>query len=241
MKKEDLKNRIIAHRGIYNNKDIPENSIGAFKKAISSKIPIELDLQLTKDGQIVVFHDDNLKRLTGIDGKIKNYTYLELRNLKLLGTNYKIPLFSEVVSIVNNKVFLDIEIKHGFNTKKMMNEIFSILDATSQEYVIKSFSPNYLFWIKKHRPEVLYGILSSKYLDHSFLFRLLRFPSTYLIGISFLKPAFVAYDINNLSYYKLKKLRRNGMVIVAWTIKDNNDLEFASQYADSYVCEGIFN
>ena len=74
---KDLKNKVIAHRGIHNNKTVPENSIKAFEKAIKRKIPIELDVHILKDNTLVVFHDDNLKRMTHIDKKIRDYTYPE--------------------------------------------------------------------------------------------------------------------------------------------------------------------
>ena len=67
MKKINFKSRIIAHRGIHNNLDIPENSIKSFKEAIKQKLPIEFDVQLTKDNKIIIFHDYNLKRMTNLD------------------------------------------------------------------------------------------------------------------------------------------------------------------------------
>lgn len=90
-----LKNKIVAHRG-YHDKDkgIPENSMLAFKRAIDENYLIEFDLHLLKDGKVVVFHDDNLKRMTGIDALIKDKTYEEIKQLKLLDTNERIPLFS---------------------------------------------------------------------------------------------------------------------------------------------------
>ena len=78
---DNLKNLIIAHRGLFNNKDIPENSLSSFKKALDKNIPIELDVRLTKDNVLVVFHDTNLKRLTGLDKKVKDVSYSVIRKL----------------------------------------------------------------------------------------------------------------------------------------------------------------
>ena len=78
-----LKNKIVAHRGYHDiNIGIPENSILSFKRAIDKNYLIEFDLHLLKDGNVVVFHDDNLKRMTGLDSPIKDKTYPELQNLK---------------------------------------------------------------------------------------------------------------------------------------------------------------
>ena len=74
-----LRNKPIAHRGLHNKElNIPENSISAFKEAIAKGLPIELDVHLLKDGKLVVFHDDNLNRMTGLNKKIKDCNYDEI-------------------------------------------------------------------------------------------------------------------------------------------------------------------
>ena len=87
----------IAHRGIYNNLNIPENSMKSFKRAINSNVSIELDIHLTKDNKLVVFHDDNLIRMTGTYKKIRKCMYDELKQFNLLSTEEKIPLLSDVL------------------------------------------------------------------------------------------------------------------------------------------------
>ena len=79
-----LKERLIAHRGLFDkNNKIPENSMIAFQKAIQNNYSIELDVHLLKDGKIVVFHDDNLKRMTELDKKVIDCDYEEIQKLKL--------------------------------------------------------------------------------------------------------------------------------------------------------------
>ena len=118
---------IIAHRGIHNNKNIPENSISSFKKAIIYNTPIELDIQLTKDNQVIVFHDKNLFRMTKKNLLIKKLTLKELKKVPLLNTNEKIPTLQEVLKLVNNKVLLDIELKNIKKYKKLVNKTLNIL------------------------------------------------------------------------------------------------------------------
>ena len=102
-------NLLFAHRGVHNNIDIPENSIKAFKQALKNNLNIELDIQLTKDNVLVVFHDSNLKRMTNIDKDLNELTYNKIKKLKLLNTNQTIPTLKEVLNIINGKVILDIE------------------------------------------------------------------------------------------------------------------------------------
>ena len=107
-----LSTKPISHRGVHDNDKVPENSIEAFKLAIKKGYIIELDVHLLKDNEIVVFHDDNLLRMTGVNKKIKNTTYKELQELKLLDTRYKIPKLIDVLNLVDGKVPLLIELKY---------------------------------------------------------------------------------------------------------------------------------
>ncbi|MGN1296607.1 MAG: glycerophosphodiester phosphodiesterase family protein, partial [Candidatus Aphodocola sp.] len=125
---EFLSRSLIAHRGYHNNKKgIPENSVLAFKKAIDNKYLIELDVRLTKDKKLVVFHDGNLKRVCGVNKRVKDLTYRELLKYNLFDTTLKVPLFSDVIKLVNGKVPILIETKYhnryGVLEKILINEL----------------------------------------------------------------------------------------------------------------------
>lgn len=125
---EFLSRSLIAHRGYYNNKKgIPENSVLAFKKAIDNNYLIELDVRLTKDQKLVVFHDDNLKRVCGVNKRVKDLTYKELLKYNLFDTTLKVPLFSDVIKLVNGRVPILIETKYhnryGVLEKILINEL----------------------------------------------------------------------------------------------------------------------
>lgn len=101
-----------AHRGLWNAAEgVPENSLPAFARAAEQGYAIELDIQITKDGRIVVFHDDTMKRMCGNEGKISDYTYEELQQFHLGDSTEKIPLLREVLQTVDGRVPLLIEIK----------------------------------------------------------------------------------------------------------------------------------
>ena len=88
---------IYCHRGFFDNENIPENSLSAFRKSAEKELAVELDVRPTKDGKIVVFHDGNLKRMCGVDKSVSEMTFEELSELRLFGTEEKIPLFTEVM------------------------------------------------------------------------------------------------------------------------------------------------
>ena len=104
--------KYIAHRGLHSEL-VPENSLTAFRLAVEKCLSIELDVRLTKDCRIVVFHDNDLMRMCGIEGKVFDYTYEQLSAFKLKNSDEKIPLLSEVLKTVDGKVPLLIELKGG--------------------------------------------------------------------------------------------------------------------------------
>ncbi len=158
MKNSDfLKNSTIAHRGIFDNKKTAENTINAFKKAITKGYTIELDLHLTKDNKVVVSHDDKVDRLSNEKGFIKDKTLEELRNIKLLDGSV-IPTFDEVLELVNGKVPLLIELKYskGFRLEK---EVINRLDNYKGEFAIQSFIPSTIIYFRLFRKNYLLGLL----------------------------------------------------------------------------------
>ena len=207
----EIKNNQIAHRGVFNNKNYPENSLKAFEKALSLDFPIELDVQLTKDNILIVFHDSNLKRMTGIDKNVCDSTYQEIKELFLLDTKEKIPALKEVLDLVQNKVLLDIEIK---NTKKI-EKICTILMKELEGYhnfILKSFNPKIVRYLKTNYPdtEVGYLIDEAKNKHNSFL------ASYFMIHYS--KANFLAINKNLLAKKKFQKLKEKYPIFV-WTIK----------------------
>ena len=143
-----MKNKLIAHRGLH-DKDTPENSMGAFKKALEKDIAIEFDVHLLKDNKIVVFHDDNLKRMTGIDKKINELSYDEIKDIKLANSDEKIPLLEDVLKLVNGKVLLDIELKCDHEKYKLEDALIEVLKDYTGKIVLKSFDYKTVKYLKK--------------------------------------------------------------------------------------------
>ncbi|MCL2343556.1 MAG: glycerophosphodiester phosphodiesterase, partial [Firmicutes bacterium] len=156
-----LKGLSIAHRGLHDNAGgTPENSAAALRNAVANHTAIELDLHLLKDGRIAVFHDDNLRRMTGCDRDIKDCGYKEIKGLKLLGTGEGIPLLEEVLDLVDGAVLLDIEFKTDRGAGALEWKACELLDGYRGEFLVKSFSPFSVMWFKNHRPGFIRGQLS---------------------------------------------------------------------------------
>lgn len=234
---EFLSRSLIAHRGYYNNKKgIPENSVLAFKKAIDNNYLIELDVRLTKDQKLVVFHDDNLKRVCGVNKRVKDLTYRELLKYNLFNTTLKVPLFSDVIKLVNGMVPILIETKYhnryGVLEKILINELSNYKGL----YAIQSFYPMALLWLKRNTKDIPIGLLSSNFKND--LNRLKSIIGKTLILDLFFKTDFISYDVKGLPNNYLS-YKRNKKKIVIWTIKNKKDYDLARQYTDSLICENF--
>ena len=191
-----LESNLIAHRGYYNEKEgIPENSMPAFERALMYDLIIEFDVHILKDGTVVVFHDDNLQRMTGVNKLLKNCTYDEIKNLTLQNTDYKIPLLKDVLSFVNNRVPLLIELKIDSKVGILESALMNILKEYRGKYAIQSFNPYSILWFKKNYPNIIRGQLSADFKKNKMFF-LKKFALRNLDFNILTKPDFVSYAIN---------------------------------------------
>lgn len=241
MKNTDfLTKNLIAHRGYHDmNMMIPENSLAAFKRAIRYGYSIELDVHLLKDGNLVVFHDYNLKRVCGVDRLIDDCDYQELKKYNLFNTKEKIPLLKEVLECVAKKVPILIEIKSSIRGNALEQNLAKILDSYNGEFAIQSFSILSIWWFKKHRRYYVRGLLSSDFADKN-ISNLRKWIGKTLISDVLLKTDFVSYDVNSLPSKYVSNLKKRKKVI-GWTIKDKKTYDKALKYCDGAICEHMKN
>jgi len=231
MKKKNLdflENIKIAHRGLWNDK-YPENSMGAFERAIDRGIPIEFDIHLLKDDTLVVFHDDNLLRMTGRDMLIKDATYDDIKNLKLKDTDYGIPTLDEVLELVSGRVLLDIEVKSDVKGVKILEELTKHLDKYNGEFIIKSFNPFYIWWFKVNRPNIVRGLLVSK-LKKKKMNSFFKYALSKMWFNCFAKPDFIAFDYRDLPNKKIEKLQKKGFPILLFTLSSDDIVKYDNDY-----------
>ena len=224
-------NKIIAHRGIFNNINIPENSIKSFKEAIKYNYPFELDIQLTRDNKLVVFHDYNTKRMTNEDYIIQESTYDEIKDLCLLNTKYKIPLFEEILKNNNDKCLIDIEIKNTKRIKETIDELIKEL-TNYNNYIIKSFNPKIVRYIKKNYPNIKCGLLlKSKYKN-----KLLNIIAKTNFIIKYSKCDFIAISQKLLNSKKYQK-KSSKIETLVWTITKMEDINYDNDI--KYICNNL--
>ena len=234
-------NKPIAHRGLHDEAN-PENSIPAFHAAIAFGFPIEMDVRLTKDGKLVVFHDDSLERMTGANLLVKDCSFEDLRHQRLAGSQERIPLFSDFLKEIDGKVPLLIELKNmpSVNTKDFVGLVAEELKDYKGEYAVQSFQPFYMKAFKALRPDVPVGILSSgSFTKQDFNGSLFwRIKARALKTMSFnksIKPEFISYHFSD---YPNKYTDQFTGAKLAWTIRSPEDEAHARKYADNIIFEG---
>lgn len=230
------KYKYIAHRGLYNRLDTPENSMKSFENAILKGYAIELDVNMTNDGHLVVFHDESLKRMTGIKNNITALDLNEIKKLKLLGTNNLIPTFEDVLMLVKGKVPLMIEVKRNERYKELMPKLKRMLEKYDGEYVIESFDPRVIYWLRKNAPDTIRGQLAAKNLRE-----ISNKTLKYLLGkMAFnviTKPNFVSYVFTEVDEKFYKKQKAKNRDVAVWTVKNKEDYERVKGCTDMYIFE----
>ena len=231
---DELLSRPIAHRGLHNN-NYPENTIGAIQNALVKGYNIEIDIMMSSDKKIVAFHDDNLKRLTGVDRLLNTCSYNELSQLNILSSNESIPLLDDILSLVDDKVCLVIEIKHHEYIGDLEDILMTLL-KDYKNYVIQSFDPQIIEYIKKNYPSVIVGLISGDLKEEYFLSPLDKFLSKYLFYIFKFDIDFIAYQKEyNLFWVKFVTKLFNKKLL-AWTVKNTN---YKKEIYDNIIFEGF--
>ena len=152
--------RPYAHRGLW-GEGAPENSMAAFRAAVDAGFGIELDVQLSRDGTVVVFHDYTLDRVCGREGLLTDLTAEELTKLPLMGTEQTIPTLTEVLEAVDGRVPLLIELKGETGDTSIVADTLSVLEGYQGAWCMESFNPLLVRAVKKQAPQVIRGLLSS--------------------------------------------------------------------------------
>jgi glycerophosphoryl diester phosphodiesterase len=226
-----LLNTPIAHRGLF-DENYPENTEPAFEQAIKLGYGIELDVQMTIDNVLVVYHDDNLLRVCGIDKDIREITYEELKSLRPNGKQYPIMTFKEFLSFVDGKAPLLIEVKH--QKRKGIEELLvKELDEYKGLFAVQSFNPNIVKRVSVLRPNFIVGVLCTREpskIAPKIVSKLMNvFAFKLYVPFNFLSVRVKDLPIN---YKMIKKYN-----IIAWTIKTEEDLKIAEKYAKNIIFE----
>ena len=231
---------MFAHRGYHCiEKGIPENSIPSFRAAISHGYGIELDVHLTSDEKLVVFHDDDLSRICGRPETIESLPLKELQSCRLQNTNETIPLFTDVLSLVGGQVPLLIELKIPKSSLGICEKTWEILKNYNGPYMVQSFNTLGIWWFRRHVPHVLRGQLSSNLTaDHLPEPWILTFVVKHLLGNVLGRPDFISYKLADLPMFEVWVLKHIlHLPVAVWTLRTPDALKKGKRHYDMQIFE----
>jgi len=227
--------RPIAHRGLH-SEDIIENSFVAFSRAIDAGYPIELDVQITADGRLVVFHDWSLDRMTDNAGKLSDKKYDEIKDITLGESNQKILLFEDALSLINGEVALIVEIKsQSYFDYEICKKVYDSIKKYDGKYAISSFNPFIVKWFAKNVPEVVRGQNFTNFGNRSFMIAFVKKIFLYVSWIvSNNKPDFFAVRANTVpSSWPVKIARIRKKLLLTWNIQNRQEYDKISNAIDN--------
>ena len=228
-----------AHRGLHDSVRA-ENSLSAFRAAVEAGYGIELDVRLSSDGVLVVFHDDTLDRVTAEKGRVDLKTAEELRKINLSDTSDTIPTFEEVLSLVDGRVPLLVELKEDAGKYGVTEKAVEMLRSYKGEYIIESFNPVALGRVKKIAPEVIRGFLSQNFLSQEKYRSATYFLLQNLLLNVVCRPDFIAYRHNDAKSAPLRIARAFfKLATIAWTVRSQSEEDAAiANGFDGVIFEG---
>ena len=233
--------RHYAHRGLFDNEsDAPENSLTAIRKAVEMGYGIEFDVQLSKDGQLVVFHDASLQRMCGVEGKVWEYTLEELKAFRLLDSEEVIPTLDEVLKAVDGRVPLIIEYKLDRVQTRVCELAEQLLRAYQGPYCIECFHPLALMWYRKHRPDVMRGQLCEEHFRNpKYHGNPVFYIMSYLLTNVMTRPDFIAFKHQHAGNISRRLCRLLGALSVAYTIKSEEEYRKAREHFELFIFDSF--
>jgi glycerophosphoryl diester phosphodiesterase len=237
--------RPVAHRGLHDRaRGIIENMPGAMRAAIDGNFSIEVDLQLTADGEAMVHHDDALGRLTEGSGPLLGMTSAQLKAVKFKDTSERMMSLGDLCALVKGRVPLVIEVKSRFDgDRKLVTRMVEVLASYRGPAVGMSFDPDQVLALRDKMPELPRGIIAQRDYDDDYWKTLTpeqRRSMLYLRHAFRTRPHFVAFWVDQLPA-PAPWIARNvfSLPLLAWTVRTPEQRERAARYADQMIFEGF--
>lgn len=232
-----LRQTPIAHRGLHDGA-LPENSLAAFRAAIAAGYAIELDVHLGSGGELLVFHDDDLRRMTGSGGSIATTPWSKLATLRLGASDEPIPRLGAVLECVAGRVPLVVEVKAGKRPRATAIAVAEAVASYEGPLALQSFHPFALAQLRRALPEVVLGVLSCDFTEMQ-LPAVQKFALRRLLLAPLSRPDYIGYELGALPHWAPTLARRLGLPLVAWTVRDDAQLQRARSLADNVIFESV--
>ena len=237
--------RPIAHRGLHDaTRGLIENTAGAVRAAIDGGYGIEVDLQISADGEAFVHHDDALGRLTEGEGRLDQLSAAALRRVNFRGSDERMLTLGELCDLVGGRATLVLELKSRFDgDERLPARVAGVLAGYRGPVAPMSFDPMQLAALRRKAPSLLRGIVAAKYRPHPYWDQMpswLRHGMGTLLPALTARPHFVAYAFDNLPAAAPAFARHVlCLPLLTWVVRDEAEHERARHFADQIIFEGF--
>lgn len=227
----------VAHRGLHTaDCSRPENSLSAFDAAAAGGYGIELDVQLSRDGEVVVFHDDTLDRVCGVHGRVDSYTLAQLQGMRLCGTSQTIPTLAQVLELLDGRAPLIVELKTGPRNRQLCRKTLRLLRGYAGAWCIESFDPRIVAWFRRNAPDVLRGQLADAPASYKSKGPLAEAVLGNLLGNVIARPQFIAWGEGKKPAL-VRFCEWMGVMKVRWTVRPADDRTALEGEYDAIIFE----
>jgi glycerophosphoryl diester phosphodiesterase len=237
--------RPVAHRGLHDAKNgIIENTASAFAAAIAGRYGIECDLQITADGEAIVYHDDALGRLTEGSGRLDAMTAAALKSVAFKSTADRMITLGELCELVAGQATLVIELKSHFDgDRRLVRRAAEVLAGYAGPVAVMSFDPAQVAALRAIAPKLTRGIVAESRYQHpewDQLSAAAKRVMAYFGHTLRTRPQFVAYSVKDLPA-AIPSMARSlfGLPLLTWTVRSEEDRQKAERFADQMIFEGF--
>ena len=237
--------RPIAHRGLHDAAlGVIENTAGAVRAAIEANYGIEVDVQLSSDGEAMVHHDDVLGRLTEGEGRLDTFTAAELKRVSFRGSAERMMTLGELCDLVSGRVAMLVELKSRFDgDHRLPGRVAEVLSGYPGPVGPMSFDPRQIAALRQKSPHAVSGIVAAKYRPHPYWDLMpswMRHGMGYLVTALTARPQFVAYGVADLpALAPLAARHVFGLPLLTWAVRTETEQQTAARWADQMIFEGF--
>ena len=225
----------IAHRGLHTaGTREEENTVPAVRAAVDAGYGVEIDVQATVDGIIIVFHDATLDRMTDGTGSVGKLGFSQIQKYQVGNSGAPAPSLPDVMEAVDSKrpIFIEIKSTKDANIQLVCAGVRHCFEGYGGPIAVMSFDPRVLTWFKAYMPRYARGLIVGR----EFLLNW-RNRTALSFWLRRTKPDFMACDVNLLPNGLCAKWRKNGKPLLTWTVKDKKMENIARQHADALIFE----
>jgi len=237
--------RPIAHRGLHDAAHgLIENTAGAVSAAIAAGYGIEVDVQLSADGEAMVHHDDVLGRLTDGEGRLDSFTAAELKRIPFRDTAEHMMTLPELCDLVGGRITMLIELKSRFDgDNRLPTRVGEVLAGYSGPVGPMSFDPWQMALLRHKAPALVRGIVAARYRPHPYWDQMpnwMQHGMGYLLTGVIARAQFVALAVADLpAFAPLLARRVVGLPLLAWAVRTDAERRIAARWADQMIFEGF--